>query len=286
MVDAEPEFETPAAPAPESVPEPLSDEQALDLLRHGELEIEGRLVDASNATLRAVITRGDVAARCVYKPVAGERPLWDFPDGTLSGREYAAYLVSEATGWGIVPPTVLRDGPLGPGMCQLWIDEERLDPEEILGFVPTRRVPEGWHRIVAARDERGRPYVLAHADDPRLARMAVFDAVVNNADRKGAHVIPTVDRHVYGVDHGICFHLDDKLRTILWGWAGQRLPADAVEVLEKVRARIDEGLGAALAGHLTDVEVATFAGRVDELLATRRFPRPPEDRHTIPWPPV
>jgi uncharacterized repeat protein (TIGR03843 family) len=265
---------------------PLSDEDAIELLQHGTLELEGRLIDASNATLRAVITAAGVEARCVYKPVAGERPLWDFPDGTLAGREYGAYLISQATGWGVVPPTVLRGGPLGPGMCQLWIDEDRQDGTDLLGFVPVRRVPEGWHRIVSARDDRGRPYVLAHADDPRLARMAIFDAVTNNADRKGGHVIPTVDSHVYGVDHGICFHVDDKLRTVLWGWSGAALPADAIEVLEKLRAKVEAGLGAELAEHLTDIEIATLAGRIDGLLATRRFPEPAEDRHAIPWPPI
>jgi uncharacterized repeat protein (TIGR03843 family) len=265
---------------------PLSDEDAIELLTHGALELEGRLVDASNATLRAVITSAGVEARCVYKPVAGERPLWDFPDGTLAGREYAAYLISQATGWLVVPPTVLRDGPLGRGMCQLWIDEDRQDPDELLGFVPARRVPEGWHRVVSARDDRGRPYVLAHADDPRLARMAIFDAVTNNADRKGGHVIPTVDNHVYGVDHGICFHVDDKLRTVLWGWSGKSLPDDAIEVLEKLRSKVESGLGAELAEHLTDIEIATLTGRIDQLLATRRFPEPSEHRHAIPWPPI
>jgi uncharacterized repeat protein (TIGR03843 family) len=265
----------------------LADSDALDLLTGGTLEIEGRLVDASNATLRAVITRGDVEARCVYKPVAGERPLWDFPDGTLAGREYAAYLVSETTGWGVVPPTVLRDGPLGPGMCQLWIDEDRHDETELVGFVPVKRVPVGWHRIVSARDDNGRPYVLVHADDPRLARMAVFDAVVNNADRKGGHVISTVEGQVYGVDHGICFHVEDKLRTVLWGWAGRPLPDDALAVLEKLRAEVaGGGLASALSTHLTDVEVATLAGRIDELLSTGRFPEPSDERHVIPWPPV
>jgi uncharacterized repeat protein (TIGR03843 family) len=265
---------------------PLTDEDAIDLLNRGTIELEGRLVDASNATLRGVITAGGLEARCVYKPVTGERPLWDFPDGTLAGREYAAYLVSQATGWSVVPPTVLREGPLGFGMCQLWIDEERQSGEEIVGFVPARRVPEGWRRIVSARDERGRPYVLAHADDPRLAHMAVFDVVVNNADRKGGHVIPTLDGRVYGVDHGICFHLQDKLRTVLWGWAGSPLPDEAVEVLQKLRVKVDTGLGEQLAEHLTDIEVATFTGRVDALLRSRCFPDTPEDRHVIPWPPV
>jgi uncharacterized repeat protein (TIGR03843 family) len=266
--------------------EPLGDDEALELLRHGTMELEGRLMDASNATLRAVITHGGTVARCVYKPVSGERPLWDFPDGTLAGREYSAWLLSEATGWGIVPPTVLRDGPLGPGMCQLWIDDDRQSDELLLGFVPAARVPGGWRRIMSARDERGRPFVLAHADDPRLARLAVFDAVANNADRKGGHVIPTVDGRVYGVDHGICFHTEDKLRTVLWGWAGDPLPADSVEPLAKLRTELAGPLGAELGEHLTEMEIGSLTMRVDRLLATRCFPRPNEDWPSIPWPPI
>jgi uncharacterized repeat protein (TIGR03843 family) len=263
----------------------LSDEDALTLLCHGELELEGRLVDASNATLRAVITADGITARCVYKPVRGERPLWDFPDGTLAGREVAAFLLSACVGFDVVPPTVLRDGPLGRGMCQLWIDEERQD-DPLLGFVPTREVPGGWRRIAAARDERGRPYALVHADDPRLARMAVFDAVVNNADRKGGHVIPTVDGRVYGVDHGVTFHTEDKLRTVLWGWVGEPLPADAVELLGKLRVELGGRLNAALAEHLTEMEIGTITMRADRLLATRCFPQPSEDWPSIPWPPI
>ncbi|MEN3309527.1 MAG: hypothetical protein V7603_5729 [Micromonosporaceae bacterium] len=271
----------PTGPAPAALSEP----DALTLLRHGDLELEGRLVDASNATLRAVITADGVTARCVYKPVHGERPLWDFPDGTLADREAAAYLLSTVAGFDVVPPTVLRDGPLGPGMCQLWIDEERQD-EPLLGFIPTRQVPAGWRRVAAARDDRGRPYTLAHADDPRLARMAIFDAVINNADRKGGHVIATVDGRVYGVDHGVCFHSEDKLRTVLWGWVGERLPADGVELLDKLRVELTGRLGVALGAHLTELETGTLAMRVDRLLATRCFPQPSEDWPSIPWPPV
>jgi uncharacterized repeat protein (TIGR03843 family) len=266
-------------------PAALDEEDALALLRHGALELEGRLVDASNATLRAVVTADGVTARCVYKPVRGERPLWDFPDGTLAGREFAAYLLSRRAGFGVVPPTLLRDGPLGYGMCQLWIDEERQD-DPLLGFVPNRRVPEGWRRVVSARDERGRPFALVHADDPRLARMAVFDAVANNADRKGGHVIPTVDGRVYGVDHGICFHSEDKLRTVLWGWAGEPLPAESLELLDRLRAELGSRLGATLTEHLTDMEIGTLTMRVGRLLATRCFPRPTEEWPSIPWPPM
>ncbi len=266
---------------------PVAD--ALDLLQRGALEIEGRLVDASNTTLRAVVTADGVSARCVYKPVRGERPLWDFPDGTLAGREVGAYLVGAATGWAPVPPTVLRDGPFGPGACQLWIDEAAEDapdaPEALLGFAPARKVPDGWHRIASARDETGKPYVLAHADDIRLARLAAFDVVVNNADRKGGHILQAGE-HVYGVDHGVCFHTETKLRTILWGWVGDPLPADVVEVLRKVRADLDGALGDALAGHLTTAEVAATVARTDRLLSAARFPDPPEDWPAVPWPPI
>jgi uncharacterized repeat protein (TIGR03843 family) len=280
-VDPTGEADLPAGP----VPVVLAEEDALALLRHGDLELEGRLVDASNATLRAVITADGVTARCVYKPVHGERPLWDFPDGTLADREVAAYRLSTGAGFDVVPPTVLRDGPIGPGMCQLWIDEERQD-QPLLGFVPTRQVPTDWRRIAAARDDRGRPYALAHADDPRLARMAIFDAVINNADRKGGHVIATVDGRVYGVDHGVSFHTEDKLRTILWGWVDEPLPAEGVELLEKLRAELNGRLGVALGAHLTEMEAGALAMRVDRLLATRCFPQPSEDWPSIPWPPI
>jgi uncharacterized repeat protein (TIGR03843 family) len=266
-------------------PAVLDEDDALTLLRHGVLELEGRLVGASNATLRAVVTADGVTARCVYKPVRGERPLWDFPDGTLAGREFSAYLLSRRVGFGVVPPTLLRDGPFGFGMCQLWIDEERQD-DPLLGFVPNRQVPAGWRRVVSARDERGRPFALVHADDPRLARMAVFDAVANNADRKGGHVIATLDGRVYGVDHGICFHAEDKLRTVLWGWAGDPLPAESVDLLDKLRVDLAGRLGVTLTEHLTDMEIGTLTMRVGRLLATGCFPEPTDEWPSIPWPPI
>ena len=264
----------------------LSDSDAIDLLTHGTLEIEGRLVDASNTTLRAAVTLDGLTARGVYKPVAGERPLWDFPDGTLAGREVAAYLVSVATGWAVVPPTVLRDGPLGPGMAQLWIDEERQTDEPLLGFVPARRLPAQWRWVADASDDGGRRFALAHADDPRLARVAVFDAVVNNADRKGSHVIGTVDGQVLGVDHGVCFNTVPKLRTVLWGWAGQDLPEEAPAVLRRLLAGLDDQLGADLAAQLAGAEVAAVGRRAGRLLTAGRFPLPDPDRWSIPWPPI
>ena len=232
-------------------------DDVLRLLREGALEVEGRLVDASNATLYCTASLDGVDAAVVYKPVRGERPLWDFPDGTLAGREVSAYLVSAATGWDVVPPTVMRDGPFGPGMCQLWVHvDETVD--------------------LAA---------LARSDHPDLRRMAVFDAVVNNADRKGGHLLPRPDGRVQGVDHGICFSAEDKLRTLLWQWRGQRLTGEAVEVLSSVRAQLEGPLGAALHELLTVREVRATVARVDRLLTTGRHPHPSEDWPAIPWPP-
>ncbi|MEV6494985.1 SCO1664 family protein, partial [Actinoplanes sp. NPDC051633] len=223
--------------------------------------------------------------RCVYKPVRGERPLWDFPDGTLAGREVSAYLVSQATGWGLVPPTILRDGPLGVGACQLWIDEPD-DAEALIGFVPAWDVPAGWLPVASARDEDGDAYALAHADDERLARLAVLDAVINNADRKGGHVLYAPDGRIYGVDHGVSFHVENKLRTVLWGWTGKPLPADSVETLTALLAALDGTLGATLEEHLTISEVQHVRLRVKRLLRAARFPKPPTDWPAVPWPPV
>jgi uncharacterized repeat protein (TIGR03843 family) len=236
---------------------PADDAEAHTLLTEGEMDLEGRLLDASNVTLVGAIRTASLNAECVYKPVAGERPLWDFPDGTLAGREMSAYLVSEATGWRIVPPTVLRDGPFGPGMVQLWID---VDPSvDLSAFV--RR------------------------DLPALRRMAVFDAVVNNADRKGGHILPTADGHVYGVDHGISFSVDPKLRTLLWRWAGRPLPADAVEVLERLTDELLGDLGERLHEHLTRREVRRTQQRVADLLRSGRHPEPSGEWPALPWPP-
>ncbi|WP_448619295.1 SCO1664 family protein [Geodermatophilus sp. URMC 65] len=248
--------ERPADPAA-GLRAPADDAEARALLLGGAIDLEGRMLDASNVTLVGYIRTGELEAECVYKPVAGERPLWDFPDGTLAGREVSAALVSEATGWRVVPPTVLRDGPFGPGMVQLWVDG---DPDvDLAAFV--------------------------RSDDPGLRRMAVFDAVVNNADRKGGHIIPTSDGHVYGVDHGICFSVDPKLRTLLWRWAGQPLPAEALEVLEKLSGDLMGDLGDQLHEHLTRREVRRTQQRVAELLRSGRHPQPNGDWPALPWPP-
>nr|WP_280517310.1 SCO1664 family protein [Catellatospora sp. TT07R-123] len=256
---------------------PVDDKTELGrLLRDADMEIEGRLVEASNTTLRVILTADGHTFRAVYKPVRGERPLWDFPHGTLAAREVAAYAVSDALGWDIVPTTVMRDGPLGPGSCQLWLDEVTEPPVD---FVPADELPRGWLPIAAAEDDAGRPYLLAHADDPGLARMAVFDAIVNNADRKGGHVLATPDRRLYGVDHGICFHTEDKLRTVLWGFAGRALAPDVAVALRGFDAGI-------LSDLLAAAEVEALQTRVKHLVADGTLPQPPDDRHAIPWPPI
>lgn len=258
----------------------------IGLLTDGEMELEGRLFDASNTTLRALVRHGGLTARCVYKPVRGERPLWDFPDGTLAGREVAAYLVSAATGWDLVPPTVLRDGPLGEGACQLWLDESDDDDLSRVGFVRADALPADWLPIATARDDGGDAYLLAHADDPALARMALFDVVINNADRKAGHVLHTPDGLVHGVDHGVCFHVDNKLRTVLWGWVGRPVPDEDRAVLRRLRRDLTGHLGARLCTLVTADEVAATVRRVDRLLRAGVFPEPRPGRPAVPWPPI
>ena len=179
-------------------------------LNYGELQLTGRITSASNATFLGSI--GDTGV--IYKPIAGERVLWDFPDGDLARREVAAYLVSESLGWNVVPRTWLRDGPFGVGMVQLWQD---LDPEQdAVDLVLADAVPDSWRQVFAGTDEQGRAVALIHEDSCALRRMAVFDVVVNNADRKGAHILPMAGGHRHGVDHGLTFHVEHKLRTVLW----------------------------------------------------------------------
>jgi uncharacterized repeat protein (TIGR03843 family) len=253
----------------------------LDLLRSGELDLTGRLLAASNATFQGAVSLGDRSATVVYKPVAGERPLWDFQDGTLAQREYAAYLVSETLGWRLVPPTLLRDGPFGEGMCQLWID---VDDRELVDVVPRGEVADGWLGVLEAYDGRHNPVTLVHADLPALRRMAVFDAIVNNADRKGGHILSTEAGDVFGVDHGVTFNADEKLRTVLWGWAGARLTDDELVAVRRLAGDLDGPLGHELGALLTEAEVAVTRARVRQLLRNRRFPVPSDDRYVIPWP--
>jgi uncharacterized repeat protein (TIGR03843 family) len=258
------------------------DPAAWELLGHGSLEIQGRLVEASNATLLCSVEHEGLSAECVYKPVRGERPLWDFPEGTLAGREVASYLLSEALGWHLVPPTVLRDGPFGPGMAQLWVDIA--EEGDLVDLVAPWEVPSGWLPVLRAQDHHGDPVVLAHADHERLRLLAILDVVINNADRKGGHILHTPDGQVFGVDHGVCLNTDGKLRTVLWGWIGQALPDHAIDQLSELRALMEGPLAGELAEHITPKEVAAVNSRIDRLLASGVLPAPSGERSAIPWP--
>lgn len=275
--------------APERIPPrgvTTTDPAFAGLLARGELTVRGRIRDASNAALYCTVAHEDREAFCVYKPVAGERPLWDFPDGNLARREVAAYEVSEATGWGLVPPTVLREGPYGEGMCQLWIE---VAPEaELLALVDGEEPEPGWKAIGFAEVGEGRTALLVHADDERLRRLAVLDAVINNADRKGGHLLPTADGRLYGIDHGVTFNTENKLRTLLWGWAGEPLTAEAVDVLKGLKAALEPSgaLTGTLTPLITPAELDATRARVDGLLQSGRHPEPGGEWPAIPWPPV
>jgi len=257
-------------------PTPAAVDDVLGRLHDGELEVIGRLLGSSNNAMvvrvwpagsapaagaePSQIEDGDLLA--VWKPTLGERPLFDFPLGTLARREVAAYLVSEAMDWGIVPPTVLRDGPYGQGMLQRWID---VDPEA---------------DVIA----------LVNDDDPRLRRVAVFDAVVNNTDRKAGHLLPVPGGHLYAVDHGVTFSSEPKLRTVLWAWEDEPFEVDEVAALTRVRDALGKGavpgpLAVSLAELLSIEEIEATRGRVAELLESGRFPGPNPDWPAVPWPP-
>jgi uncharacterized repeat protein (TIGR03843 family) len=243
------------------------------------LELTGRITTASNATFLGTIGTTSV----VYKPIAGEKPLWDFPDETLAMREVAAHLVSESFGWNVVPRTWLRGGPLGMGMVQLW---QEADPEQdAVDLVLAEEIPEeGWRHVFDGHDENDRIVSLIHEDTEALRHMAVFDAVVNNADRKGAHILAMPDGHRHGVDHGLTFHEEDKLRTVLWGWLGEPLTADELAGLDRVLEDLYGALGDELAGLLSIAETDALANRIEVLRSTAVFPAPSGHMPAVPYP--
>lgn len=252
-----------------------------ELLESSELVVIGRLTTASNQTW--LCSLGDDEPRAVYKPIAGERPLWDFPDGTLAARERAAYLVSELLGWGIVPVTILRDGPAGPGMVQWWCEP---DPEQdAVDVVPAGPTPSGWRHVLDAQDAADRRVMLIHEDSASLRRMALFDIVVNNTDRKGGHVLAMADGRRLGIDHGVCFHVEDKLRTVLWGFAGEPLTEDEISGLVNLGGRLLGPDAGGLADLVTAQEIRRTIQRVDRLLEEGAFPLPEPGWPALPWPP-
>lgn len=277
-----------------------------EVIRDGALTVLGRIRSASNATFLCEANLEDRRVHCVYKPVAGEAPLWDFPDGTLAGREVSAYLVSAALGWNVVPYTVVRDGPAGRGMVQRWVDqpgdvldeqdEAETDPDaetdsgaepdpgpDLVDLLPAGHVPSGFLPILQAYDYAGDEVTLVHADDERLRRMAVFDVVINNADRKGGHILAGVDGGVYGVDHGVSLHTEDKLRTVLWGWAGKPIDDDLLRDVACLRDALLGDLDQVLRPHITNREIDALYARTVGLLENPVMPAP-DRRRPIPWP--
>jgi uncharacterized repeat protein (TIGR03843 family) len=236
-------------------------------------KVIGQMVNASNSTL-VVESDGN---RFIYKPRSGERPLWDFPDNTLHLRERAAFLVSEMLGWDVVPETTIKDGPYGIGSFQTWIDA---DPETVDIFPPDQ-VPENWLTIVTGIDEEGNQVTLAHEDSDRLQQIAVFDAVVNNADRKAGHLLTNSTGQTYGIDHGVTFNAEDKLRTVLWGWIGQVISEDKLEDLATLKAQIPES---ELMDLLDYSEIQALNHRIDHLLKVKTMPSPSPHWPAVPWP--
>jgi uncharacterized repeat protein (TIGR03843 family) len=233
----------------------VTDDKLL-ILSQGELQVTGRLVDASNATLYATATHQDQSITCIYKPIAGERPLWDFSDGCLAHREYAAYLVSSYLDFNLVPLTILRDGPYGFGMVQQWVDID--ESTDLAKFFAT--------------------------DHPQLRSMALFDAIINNTDRKIGHLLPVDGETVFGCDHGVTFHVDDKLRTVLWQWADEPFTSGEIALLKKAQSSLSGELGQLLTPLLTEQEIAQTMRRVADLLSSGTFPLPNPDWPAVPWP--
>jgi uncharacterized repeat protein (TIGR03843 family) len=242
-----------------------SEATILSILSEGKLTLQGEFLWGSNYTYLAKIESGGTTLQGVYKPTRGERPLWDFPTATLARREVAAYLLSEALNWKLVPATVYRKkGPLGPGSLQLFIEH---DPE--------------YHY-----------FNFCEADHQRLRPVALFDLLVNNADRKGSHILIGPDSRIWLIDHGICFHVEDKLRTVVWDFAGEPLPANLCDDLVRLRDRLRLRSGGnaelvdCLRDYLSPTEIAALADRIDRLLVAGHFPNPDPNRRPYPWPPV
>ncbi|PWH18655.1 MAG: SCO1664 family protein [Anaerolineae bacterium] len=232
------------------------------LFEQAPLELKGRFMLGSNYTFLVELVHESGNLPAVYKPIRGEQPLWDFPENTLAGREVAAYLVSEALGWELVPYTILRqDGPYGPGSLQEYIE---FNPHyHYFSFKP--------------------------ADKDRLRPLALFDHLVNNADRKGSHIIiEKGTRHLYAIDHGLCFHEQDKLRTVVWDFAGEAIPEPLLNALESLRKQLLPGsdLHTALQAYLSLDEIAALDVRAQALLKSGCFPQPPTYRRAYPYPPL
>ena len=238
----------------------MDEARAQQILRDGDVDVLGRMPWSSNATFLVNLSLGNDELLAIYKPQRGERPLWDFPRGTLCHREVAAYEISRALGWDIVPDTVLRDGPAGVGMMQRFVEH---DPDE--------------HYFTLLSE---------HGDVFR--RMAVYDIIINNTDRKGGHCLRALDDgHIFGIDHGVSMHTQWKLRTVIWDFAGESIPPSVCHDVHAFADVLHEREFAATMRELLDTfEVDALRARVDHLLATGVLPEPDRDYHSYPWPTI
>ena len=246
-------------PSPEEQSDPLDREERLRLLTAGRVTAQQLHPMASNSTFVVRLEGEDGReSLAVYKPCRGETPLWDFPEGTLHQREYVTYLVTQALGWDFVPTTVIRDGPYGIGSMQLYVEH----------------------------DYQEHYFTLRERFTADFQRMCLFDWLANNADRKAGHCLVDADNHIWGIDHGLTFHPEPKLRTVIWDFADQPLPANLLEDLRGLQGRLAsrDGLLKTLAGLLASREVAALEGRLDFILQHPTFPAPPDNRRAWPWP--
>lgn len=247
----------------------------IDILLDGELTIVGRHTQASNAVFVVECRLGEQQCRAVYKPSAGERPLWDFPGAVLGRREVAAYEVARACGFGFIPPTVWReDAPLGSGSLQYWIEDA-----DVLDVAVLPELPANWKHVLDAELTDGTAVVVGHADTQELRALAMFDAIVNNADRKAGHILRNANGELWAVDHGVTFHTEPKLRTVLWGFSGEPIPEELLSAIPTEIAELP-AIGVAL----SDDERAALSDRITMLRTEGVYPEPSPDWPAIPWP--
>lgn len=236
--------------------------EALVSLQKGEIALSGQFVVGSNYTFLVRVSHEGSEFTAVYKPSRGERPLWDFPEGTLAQREVAAFLVSEALGWDLVPPTVYRrNAPHGHGSLQLFVEHD-----------------QNYHYFNFRPEDRG-----------RLQPAALFDVLINNADRKGGHILFDAHDHLWLIDHGLCFHIEDKLRTVIWDFAGQPIPGNLLMTLSSFLSDLESpksSLSRLLGKLLNGAEIQALETRSRQLISSCQFPMPIGDRRPYPWPPV
>jgi uncharacterized repeat protein (TIGR03843 family) len=235
--------------------------ELLTALQQGEITLQGQFLHGSNYTFLGDLSYGERPLRVVYKPARGEQPLWDFPTGSLSKREVAAFVLSEALGWALVPPTIYRrKGPMGPGSLQLFIEHD-----------------DDYHY-----------FNFNEADHQRLRPTMLFDFLINNADRKGSHIIIDQEQHIWLIDHGVCFHIEDKLRTVIWDFASEPIPQSLLDDVNRLLPELhkDQFFYQELSVYLSGEEIRAIEKRAKKIVTSGFFPRPPDERRAYPWPPV